>query len=57
MDAAPALAEAARAGAAPEVAERVFPGFGLTRDEGHFFYKEGTGVWGPAVRRFLDRWL
>lgn len=54
----PALAAAARAGGRAEaVEERVFPAFGLTRDEGHFFYKEGPGVWGGDVRRFLDRWL
>lgn len=53
----PALAAAARAAGHSHVEDRVFPGFGLTRDEGHFFYKEGTGVWGPEVKRFLERWL
>jgi len=53
----PALAGAARDAGRTHVEDRVFPGFGLTKDEGHFFYKEGTVVWGPDVRRFLDRWL
>lgn len=53
----PALGAAARAAGVAHVQDKVFPGFGLTRDEGHFFYKEGTGVWGGDVHRFLDRWL
>lgn len=36
---------------------RVYPGFGLTKDEGHFLYGQGAAVWGPDVRNFLDRWL
>lgn len=51
------LAAAARAAGRTHVEDRVFPAFGLTRDEGHFFYKEGTAVWGDHVRRFLERWL
>ena len=53
----PALAESARAAGVPGVEAQVFPAFGLTRDEGHFFYKEGPQVWGPSVARFLERWL
>lgn len=53
----PALAETARAAGVPGVEARIYPGFGLTRDEGHFFYKEGPMVWGSDVARFLERWL
>lgn len=53
----PALAETARAAGVPGVEARVYPAFGLTKDEGHFFYKEGSLVWGPDVARFLGRWL
>jgi dienelactone hydrolase len=38
-------------------AARVFPAFGLTADEGHSFFQNGAPIWGPWVRRFLDRWL
>ena len=38
-------------------AARVFPGFGLTADEGHLFFQNGAPIWGPWVRAFLDRWL
>jgi dienelactone hydrolase len=48
-------AELARLGK-PHVA-RVFPGFGLTADEGHLFFQNGAPIWGPWVRAFLDRWL
>ena len=36
---------------------RVYPAFGISRDEGHFFERTGTMIWGPDVRRFLERWL
>lgn len=36
---------------------KVYPGFGLTKDEGHFLYGYGNAVWGRDVRNFLDRWL
>ncbi|NIA67880.1 prolyl oligopeptidase family serine peptidase [Pelagibius litoralis] len=39
------------------VEHRVYPAFGLTNDEGHFLYGQGAAIWGPDVRRFLDRWL
>ena len=38
-------------------AAHVFPGFGLTADEGHLFFQNGAPIWGPWVRAFLDRWL
>jgi pimeloyl-ACP methyl ester carboxylesterase len=44
-------------GSGKVVESRVFPAFGISRDEGHFFYREGPLVWGGAVRRFLERWL
>lgn len=36
---------------------RVFPAFGLTRDEGHLFAGNGSMIWGREVRAFLARWL
>ena len=36
---------------------KVFPAFGLTRDEGHLFAANGAMIWGHAVRAFLDRWM
>jgi len=48
-------AECARLGKAH--AARVFPAFGLTADEGHLFFQNGTPIWGSWVRAFLDRWL
>lgn len=39
------------------ILHRVYPGFGLTKDEGHFFYGQGAAIWGEDVRDFLDRWL
>lgn len=51
-----ALAQARDAVGKP-VRQRIYPPFGLTRDEGHFFYGDGSRVWGPDVRKFLERWL
>jgi dienelactone hydrolase len=34
-----------------------FPPFGITRDEGHGFFQNGSLEWGPTVRAVLDRWL
>lgn len=45
------------AGSAKVVAARVYPRFGLTRDEGHFLCGQGAAVWGRDVREFLERWL
>jgi len=39
------------------VQSRVYPAFGLTRDEGHQLYMQGAALWGDDVRRFLERWL
>jgi carboxymethylenebutenolidase len=50
------LAAAARK-AGVETQERIFPAWGLTADEGHVFERNGPHVWGPEVRRFLERWL
>ncbi len=50
------LAAAARA-AGVTVEARVFPAWGLNPDEGHVFERNGPHVWGPEVRRFLERWL
>ena len=36
---------------------RIFPPFGLTRDEGHLFAGNGAMIWGREVRAFLARWL
>lgn len=47
----------AAAAAGKEHQSRVFPGFGLTQDEGHFLYGQGGVIWGPDVRRFLETWL
>lgn len=48
---------AAAEAAGKECRSRVYPGFGLTEDEGHFLYGQGGAVWAPDVRRFLERWL
>jgi carboxymethylenebutenolidase len=39
------------------VQSRIYPDFGLTRDEGHLLYIQGPAYWGDDVRRFLERWL
>ncbi len=44
-------------GSATHVEAKVYPAFGLTRDEGHLFERHGLLVWGEDVRRFLERWL
>lgn len=36
---------------------KVFPGLGLSNDEGHFFERHGSLIWGPEIRAFLARWL
>jgi dienelactone hydrolase len=52
----PELAEAARSAGAT-VRSRVFPDFGLSHDEGHFFERTGTMVWSEDVRGFLEAYL
>ncbi|MCB1493259.1 MAG: prolyl oligopeptidase family serine peptidase [Rhodobiaceae bacterium] len=39
------------------IRHKVYPGFGLTKDEGHFLYGQGAAIWGDDVRGFLERWL
>ena len=48
---------AALAGSDLVVLGKVFPAFGLSRDEGHRFERNGPMIWGPEVRSFLERWL
>lgn len=48
---------AALEGSGKVVEARVYGAFGLTRDEGHFLFRDGPTVWWPDVREFLDRWL
>lgn len=48
---------AALEGTGKQVQHKVYPSFGLTRDEGHLLYGNGAAVWGSDVRGFLDRWL
>lgn len=39
------------------VRSHVYPSLGLSKDEGHFFYRDGTRFWGGDVRAFLQEWL
>jgi dienelactone hydrolase len=41
----------------PNVEARIFPPFGITPWEGHLLAGRGPQIWGPDVRRFLERWL
>jgi len=41
-------------GSVRTVESKIFPDFGLTREEGHQFCANGGLVWGPEVRRFLE---
>jgi len=52
----PELAEAARRAGAT-VRSKVFPAFGLSHDEGHFFERNGTMIWSEEVRSFLEAYL
>lgn len=45
------------AGAAIPVKSRVYPALGLSRDEGHFLYRDGTLVWAQDVHDFLEEHL
>jgi len=47
----------ALAGSKLEVRSKVYPAFGLTRDEGHLLYLQGPAYWGADVRSFLEAWL
>lgn len=39
------------------VESKIYPAFGLTAWEGHLLAGRGPQIWGPDVRRFLERWL
>ncbi len=39
------------------ISSKVFEAFGITKDEGHYFEKYGSLIWGPEVRGFLQHWL
>lgn len=39
------------------VEAKLFPAFGVSHWEGHLFERNGTLIWGPDVRRFLECWL
>lgn len=39
------------------VRSQVYPPHGVSKDEGHFLYRDGTMVWGPDVRDFLEEHL
>ena len=42
---------------AQPIFSKVFPAFGLSQDEGHYFERDGSLIWGPEVRAFIERWL
>ena len=44
-------------GSGKVVESKIFPQWGLTREEGHLFESRGGQIWGPDVRMFLERWL
>lgn len=44
-------------GSGKTVRSRVFPPHGISKDEGHFLYRDGTMVWGADVRDFLEEHL
>jgi pimeloyl-ACP methyl ester carboxylesterase len=48
---------AALEGTGKVVQSRIYGDFGITRDEGHFLFRDGPVLWWPEVRDFLDRWL
>lgn len=50
------LAQGLEGGAIP-IRSRVYPAHGLSKDEGHFLYRDGTLVWGPDVHDFLEEYL
>ncbi len=39
------------------ISSKVFDAFGISKDEGHYFEKYGSVIWGPDIRAFLRRWL
>lgn len=44
-------------GAAMPLKSKVYPSLGLSRDEGHFLYRDGTLVWAQDVHDFLEEHL
>jgi carboxymethylenebutenolidase len=50
------LGAAMQGGSVPFEA-KVYPAFGHTHYEGHFFAGRGSQLWGPDVRRFLEKYL
>jgi len=44
-------------GTGKTVESKIYPQWGLTREEGHLFESRGQMIWGADVRRFLERWL
>lgn len=44
-------------GSGKEVESKIYPPWGLTREEGHLFESRGGQIWGADVRGFLERWL
>ena len=48
---------AALAGTSVPFEAKVYPAFGYTHDEGHYLAGRGTQLWGPDVRRFLEKHL
>lgn len=36
---------------------KIYPAFGHTQDEGHYLAGRGSQLWGPDVRRFLEKHL
>lgn len=48
---------AALAGTTVQFEAKIYPAFGHTQHEGHFLAGRGPQVWGPDVRRFLEKHL
>ncbi|MEO1017100.1 MAG: prolyl oligopeptidase family serine peptidase [Pseudomonadota bacterium] len=44
-------------GTSVPVYSKVYPAFGISKDEGHWLYRDGPVLWGDDVRRFLERYL
>jgi len=44
-------------GTGKTVESKIYPQWGLTREEGHLFESRGQMIWGADVRWFLERWL
>lgn len=44
-------------GSGKVVESKIYPQWGLTREEGHLFESRGAQIWAADVRRFLERWL